>query len=270
MSEEELKKASGIVSTETFAAAQAQLTRNRAQSVGRPGSRFYLLRGLARCGLCRRPMHGVPSHGRRYYRCAGRDRLGDGERCRAGAQAAEPLEALVWETVESIVRNPAVLAERMEAYRARLGVREIEVLSEVEHLRRQLAAVRAQEQKLLDLYLVGSAPLPSVAERLQGLAEARETAEARIAQSEGRVVRQRAVSEQRETLERFCAAAARGLEVLNDEGRRDLLRSLVDEVSVTGDVLELRGVLPAVNRPDTQQIRDDSQHVGYVLVVPRC
>src|SRR5207249_5444939 len=43
-----------IVSPELFEQAQAQLARNRAVLTGRPPVRFYLLRGLLRCGRCGR------------------------------------------------------------------------------------------------------------------------------------------------------------------------------------------------------------------------
>ena len=42
----------------------------------------------------------------------------------------------------------------------------------------------------------------------------------------------------------FCATALRGLDALEPEGRRRLLRTLIDEIVVRGDVIEIRGVLP--------------------------
>jgi hypothetical protein len=105
--------------------------RNRAALQGYPPARIYLLRGLLRCGLCGRKLNGEPNHGRRIYRCAGRDRLRGDHRCHAATWTAERLEAFVWETVVGVLRNPDLLTEKLESHRARLGAQEVEVRSAV-------------------------------------------------------------------------------------------------------------------------------------------
>src|SRR5207244_12950136 len=99
-----------IVSPELFEQAQAQLARNRATLTGRPPVRFYLLRGLLRCGRCGRKYVGTPSHGRRIYRCSGRDRTRAPARCRAHTFSAEKLETLVCATVVTLRKHPTHLA----------------------------------------------------------------------------------------------------------------------------------------------------------------
>lgn len=42
----------------------------------------------------------------------------------------------------------------------------------------------------------------------------------------------------------FCATALHGLDALEPEGRRRLPGTLIDEIVVWGDVIEIRGVLP--------------------------
>jgi hypothetical protein len=70
-----------IVSVETF--TQAQLLRRskatgglatarKAERGGRVTARFYLLRGLVRCGVCRRKMQGATIRSGAYYRCTAR------------------------------------------------------------------------------------------------------------------------------------------------------------------------------------------------------
>jgi site-specific DNA recombinase len=158
-----------IVTPELFEQARQQLERNRQTLAGRPGVRFYLLKCLLRCGACGRRLVGIPSHGRRVYRCAGRDRLSGAERCRAATKMAEGLDAFIWDTVVEILRNPALLSEKLEAHTARLGAREVEVRSEVEHLRRQLGEFGRQEQRLLDLYLDEQLAGPTIRTRLEAL-----------------------------------------------------------------------------------------------------
>lgn len=257
-----------IVTPELAAAARAQLIRNAAQRRGQVGERFYLLRGLLRCERCGRPMSGNPCHGRRYYRCAGRDRFVAGGRCERGLLHADQVEVLVWETVAAVVRDPAVLSARLENYRARLGARDVEVISEVEHLRRQAASVRAQEARLLDLYLADPT-LDAVTERLQQLATQRRGLEEGVQAAEARVGEHRAEVAQREGLAAFCARVSAGLDALDQEGRRELLRTLVDSVTVRGDTLEIAGVLPVGERSESCETQDNSQQEGYRLIVRR-
>jgi len=76
-----------LVSEDTFRTAQAQLAQNRDRQSG--ASR----RGSTSCMASSDV--GIPSHGHRIYRCAGRDRLTGDARCRAAIRTAEPRESLV-------------------------------------------------------------------------------------------------------------------------------------------------------------------------------
>ncbi|MFZ5824951.1 MAG: recombinase family protein [Bacillota bacterium] len=82
--------------------AQEQLARRR-ERPGRQGAGIHPLTGLARCGLCDGPIHGLTQRRRRegrpvhdgvrhYYRCANRDRKGA---CRLPYLPAAPLEEQV-------------------------------------------------------------------------------------------------------------------------------------------------------------------------------
>src|SRR5262249_28353564 len=117
-----------IVSGDLFEAAQQQLERNRSVMSGRPGRFLYLLRGLLRCSSCGSRLGGEPSHGRRFYRCQGRDRLRT-ERCRAPLLHADHAETAVWDAIAGIIRRPQVLTERLRARADRLGARDVEVRS---------------------------------------------------------------------------------------------------------------------------------------------
>jgi site-specific DNA recombinase len=61
-----------IVADWQLAQAREQLARNKRLFAGRPSPRFYLLRGLLKCGACGRPWNSWPSHDRRRYRCTSR------------------------------------------------------------------------------------------------------------------------------------------------------------------------------------------------------
>ena len=131
-----------IVDRATFERVRQQLDRNQQMIKGRPPTRVYLLRGLLYCGDCGRRMHGIPTHGRRFYRCSGRDRLKGDARCLAVTVNAERVERVVWETIERGLKDPRLLMGKLQEHRT-VARRGLEVRTEVAQLEADLARVRA-------------------------------------------------------------------------------------------------------------------------------
>ena len=132
--------APAIVDRQLFERVQVRMNRNRELRSGRPSTQ-YLLRGLCRCGHCGRRLHGCPSHGTRYYRCAGRDRLAT-QPCTAGLVHADKLEASVWSAIAAAFRDRRTLRAVVERNLAELQTgqvvhqdREGEIKAELEKLR---------------------------------------------------------------------------------------------------------------------------------------
>jgi site-specific DNA recombinase len=234
-----------LIPDELFQRAQAQLAQNQAHLIGRPPMHPYLLRGLLRCGRCGRRLAGMRSHGKPFYRCVGRDHLRPaGTRCDAPTIAAGRIEALVWETVVGVLRQPRVLVEKLEAYRVTLGAKEVEVRSQADHLARQIAAAERQADKLLSLYLDDTLALPGLRERLEAIQRQRAELEQQHQRALERLARQHGAKERTATLRRFCRQALRGLGRLTLDGRQALLAALLDQVVLRGGAIELHGVLP--------------------------
>jgi site-specific DNA recombinase len=137
-----------IVSGDVWHRAQEQLRRNKATLAGQQPARSYLLRGLLFCGRCGRKFAGNFSHARREYRCTSRDRLA-AQRCHAPAIRADFAEAAVWDRITFALSHPEVMTPHIERRRAKSDTRDIEVRSEAEHLRRQIAEAERQETRLL-------------------------------------------------------------------------------------------------------------------------
>jgi len=223
-----------IIDPTLYAHAQAQLGTNRQRYQGRPGTRFYLLKGLVRCGSCGRSMPGWPSKGKPTYRCTGRNGFAPRSCPLPQRVPQERLEALVWDTVAGVLRNPAVLAEKLETYRTKLGVREVEIVSELEYLRRQLRSVERQERKLLDLYLADDVPTGAARERLEGITRRRAGLQGRLIEVERQKAAQEAEEGRQDAIRRYCRLVSQGIDRLNPEGRRRLLQTLLDEVGRGG------------------------------------
>jgi site-specific DNA recombinase len=114
--------APAIVSVQTFAKAQEQLQRNRAQArrAYQPTSQRYRLRTLVRCGHCQLHMQATQQRSvcKRYTylysQCAGKDPVTAGrvQRCPARLVRADRLDALVWTLVRELLQQPqAILQE---------------------------------------------------------------------------------------------------------------------------------------------------------------
>jgi site-specific DNA recombinase len=232
------------VDAQLFERACEQLRRNAAMSSGRNIKYFYLLRGLLRCGICGRKYVGVPGHGRRYYRCQGRDRLYGSNRCKVGLLHADRIEDFIWRTIVRILKDPDLLSKKLREHASELVTGMTDVSSEVARLERCLAEVERQEARALEAYLQESLQLPLLKSKLEELTSRKSAlagALAKAKEEEGAYKSE--VSKERQIAD-FCRLALRGIGNLKNEGRQRLLRSVIDEIRVTGKEVEIRGILP--------------------------
>lgn len=108
-----------LVDEETWETAQRQLVDNLKASP-RNMKRFYLLRGIPRCGLCGRTCVGTGrlKEGRSHYVCNGNRQENRMPRCPGVRIRAEALEELVWEDIKEFARTPGkvidLLAKKVE------------------------------------------------------------------------------------------------------------------------------------------------------------
>jgi site-specific DNA recombinase len=115
-----VRQVPAIVSEEVWQAAQRVLRFNRAVAK-RSTRRTYLLRGLIKCGLCGLTYSGLtlqPPQRDHYYCCNGRHRArglygAAGRKCPAKSLNGDYVERLVWADIESFLRDPGELIERL-------------------------------------------------------------------------------------------------------------------------------------------------------------
>jgi site-specific DNA recombinase len=108
-----------IVSAELWQSSQQVLRSNRI-TASRNTRRTYLLRGLIQCGLCKLTYSGITMKAQRdhYYRCNGRQQARglyglSGKKCPAKSLNGDYVERLVWADIESFLRNPGEILERL-------------------------------------------------------------------------------------------------------------------------------------------------------------
>jgi len=137
-----------IITPEEFAAAQAQLRRNRERSPRRNHRYRYLLRGLVHCGLCGLALIG----GRGAYRCKGKDPLCVSREtpCPSREVKAELLDRVVWESVVALLQDPIALQTAYQRQCQGASAAGEPLAQELEHVERGLQQLAREEKRLLD------------------------------------------------------------------------------------------------------------------------
>jgi len=238
-------QSAAILDRELFEKAQAQLKKNSEHLSGANRRHFYLLRGLLYCGKCGRRLAGCPSHGRRYYRCVGRDRLVEEEkRCSVGIVSAERLEKFVWRTVVGILKAPEILIDRVRENESALGKQENELEPEVQRLEQILAKLGGQESRLVEAYMDEAMEIPALKAKLDEISAKKQTLKTALEKAR-LAVRQFADRENKKTtVAAYCRMALCGIDRLEQDGQQKLLQALLDKVVLSGNELEIHGILP--------------------------
>ena len=234
-----------LVGEATWQAAQAQLVENGLHFRRNNKRHQYLLRGLIRCPRCGGTYTGSVQHGHRGYRC---NRVhwtasSTGKRCPPGAIPADPVEEVVWEAVRDALQRPEMLVEE---YTRRLEASGSATKLEFERKQAALAVkrVKAQEDKVTDAYVNEAMDLERYKAEMDRLKARRQELE-RMGQEIERPARKDNTSrEALEQLESFCWQVAQGLEYITFEERQQLLRLIVERITVENDRVKVETVFP--------------------------
>jgi site-specific DNA recombinase len=160
-----------IISSETWEAAEARRSEDKARRRGTTRRRYLLTRRVS-CGLC-----GVSVRARRmsgglaYYTCPARDksRTTYSHTCNLPYFRSDALEAAVWAWAKSLLLDPATLETGLAALREQSENERAPLRERIQAIDRQLAAHRQESAQLLDQYLAGRAAKESLQDRKQSL-----------------------------------------------------------------------------------------------------
>ncbi len=150
-----------IVTEETWEAAQKVLRSNQIMST-RNASEPLLLRGLIKCGLCGLTYSGMRVQKQRdhYYRCNGRQFARglyglSGRKCPAKGLNGDYAERLVWADIESFLRDPGDILERLKARVAMQDSERVDHEKELDDLTDRLQQKSAERERVLGLFRRG-------------------------------------------------------------------------------------------------------------------
>ncbi|MFC1935946.1 recombinase family protein, partial [Chloroflexota bacterium] len=223
-----------IVPRKVFDMAQNRLEENVCLA-RRNAKRDYLLSGLVR-HACGSGMGGRTNKGKTYYYCfkslhfkAPINEEGKPQPCSCKWANGRAMETAVWDTVTGLLRHPDLLIQELErltqpdsATRETLG-------EELAQIRNQLEELPKEERRLVEGYRKGLYADFMMREEMERVRNERASAEERRRELERQLAHlDKALSYQGQVRE-LAQRLSQGLEVMDFQQRRELLRLLVDE-----------------------------------------
>ncbi len=171
-------KIPAIITPLEFARAQEAL-KSRKALAKRNAKRLYLLSGLLYCASCGTKMVGecyAPSikHRRkeeRYYVCWNGRRKTLERECPLYGIKAQVIEDTVWDEVSRLLRNPALLKQAILQAHTSIDTLDEEAITSLMNL---LNSKDTEEERLLDLYQVGTVNKEKLERRLESVRKERD------------------------------------------------------------------------------------------------
>ena len=236
-----------LVDQDTWDRAQ-ELKKQRRQKSQRNTKIFYLLQHMVSCAECgrifacrsstrtyvKRDGKAYPKERpvpQRHYHCYGM--LDDRMSCRNPASIrAERLEELVWNQVKGLVQDPRLIVAGMESRDSR---EDGDLASRIAKAERDLHKVQVEEERAIRLYVSGKITEDQLDQQRRFITERLEAARATLDELRSR---DSLASEKRQLMKnlfRWAEKFGEGLDGLPDERRREVLRLVVDQVTIDGD-----------------------------------
>ena len=236
-----------IVSREVFDVAQTRLNQNKQMARRNNTAHDYLLRSLVSCGCCQLTCTGREvSPGYTYYVCAGRSntlRRAAGERCYARYIPAQALDALVWQDLCHVLREPALLTH--ELMRAQAGEWLPQALqAQRKTVQQALAQLERQQARLLEVYLAEVIGRDEFERKRHDLSQTQEGLQAQLRHLDAQAQQHLDLMGLADGLKAFCSRVAPTLDHLDFSQRRQLIELLIDRVIVADGAVEIRYVVP--------------------------
>ena len=253
-----------ILDEELFEAAQRVSYDNSQWSPRRAELNHWLLRGLVKCGHCGVSVSCHKMRGRNgafhyYYYCRNHDPLragGEHRRCPERNVRADELDAFVFDQVRDTMLQPDVLlvGEAAVSTRREAGSGEL-LATQLASLDRKINAVAVERRRLADLYQASFIEREDLLRRGKEL-ELRSSA--LNAQRQALIDQREELAQQnrlRDRVEGFARRVLATIDRLDFAQRQKLLRLVVDEVRVSGWLVEIKFRIPLDNPPEPPNTR---------------
>ncbi|HEY9653628.1 MAG TPA: recombinase family protein [Coleofasciculaceae cyanobacterium] len=256
-----------LVDEALFATVQQQLQENQKRARQRQRGATYLLQGLLVCKQCGYSYYGKPVSNKAakgktrnyaYYRCIGTDayRFGGQRICSNTQVRTDLLEVAVWQQVRELLENP----QRLEQEYLRRGQAPVQAKQQhLSDLETQVAKLRRGMGRLIDSYTEGLIEKTEFEPRITQLRERICNLETQLKQASEEIVLQRELRLIIGRLEDFASKVKTGLEQVDWQSQREIIRTLVKRVEIDQDQVNVVfKVEPSPPTPDPS--KDCLQH----------
>ena len=221
-----------------------------------PTTRFYMLRGRTKCGLCGSTMVGqtltVKGRPFKYYRCRHVYDKNTSRDCTARYVRGDKLESAVWNEVERVLADPAVVLQELENHS------EVHTdVTQIALLEGEIAALAEREERLVKLYTLGTIREEIAQKQLEEISRESTALNQQLSSLQRPVGYDTRVID-RDLLKQVCSGVTQWLKNADDSDKRMALEALQVSVEATAKSATLTGVLP-VNEPEFIRNEQTSQ-----------
>src|SRR5207245_4280728 len=124
---------------------------------------------------------------------------------------ADKAEAAVWKAIDEALRNPETFREAAIRHEDSRGARDVELQSRVAHLRKQIAKIRQDERRLIELFVGDREQQEMVQGKLRELSKQKAGLAEHLQRAEEQAAKHGALS-RLDAIERLCEQARRGID----------------------------------------------------------
>ena len=234
-----------IIDRQTWDRAQKQLESNSIYSP-RNSNRIYFLKGHVKCGTCGASYTGFTAKRRgkeyQYYICANRYPRDGQIRCSGRNLSLSVLDDVVWDVVEMAIQDPDAL---LQDHGNRTGQGNTDVEPEyIQRLKSDLRKLESSEDRLLDIYTDGRIEREKLDTRIDQITAQRQFLNIQIDAIHDSAAEQDNLNSAMENFQNYCDAIRSGLSNLTGEERQEILRLLVERVTINEDIVRIELAIP--------------------------
>ena len=237
-----------LVSKETFALAQERLAKNKELSL-RNTREPTLLQGLLVCEQCGYGLYRTSTRTTRrqikYYRCLGSDRYRHlrGPACSCRPIRQEYLDDLVWQELLRLLRTPQLIQAELERRRTE-SLNSSPVQQRQEQVKRELARLSQQMDKLLDAYQEGLMTLGDLRKRSPEIKKKIGALEQEQQNLNLRAVEDKRWIELSNSMETFLGRLNETAQRMTAAEKQKVLRTVVKQITVGKDLITIHHSIP--------------------------
>ncbi len=234
-----------IIDEDLFTRVGEKLKSNFLLSV-RNTKNEYLFAGKIWCTCGQRRAGEGPQKGKHlYYRCTDRVKSFPlASNCNERGLNARIVDKLVWQRMAKVMSSKDLLNKQVERWlNSKKGIKASTI--NIEETKKEIAKLKDQEDRYAKAYGAGAITLDQLKQYIAPLKEKLSSFNGQIekAQFESEDVNKNLIPSLNEVQE-FCEEVSEKLNDLNFEGKKGIVRSIIDKVVGTNDELQVYGYIP--------------------------